>query len=80
MTASREPPCVSRSSFGISVKCPIKMDVEISGEKQILLQAPNLSFQPRLSALSQREVLQRWHSLKSLCPALEVSHLFPPDM
>lgn len=77
VAAARGTLCVFRSSFWISVKCRIKMNVQISREKQTLLRAPNLSFQPHLSALSQREVLQRWHSLKSLCPALEGSHPFP---
>lgn len=68
---------VSRSSFWVSVKCPIKMDVQISREKHILLQAPNLSSQPHLSTLSQREV---WSPYALSLKAQGTCTIFFPDM
>lgn len=49
VTAQRGTVRFSRSTFTVSVKCPIKMDIQNSRD---LLRAPNLFFQPSLSALS----------------------------
>lgn len=63
-----EEELLSRSSFAVSV--PLKWMSKSEGRHK-LLQAPNLFFQPWLSALSQRKLVWRWCSLKSLCNALE---------
>lgn len=64
-------------SFHVSVKCSIKMNVQISREKQILLQAPNLSFQPHLSAPSLRKFSKEDTAGSPCTLPLKANTLFP---